>query len=264
MQKENEENKGMDELVFAFEFKNGIYVSYNTGEKADDRNKKFIQRDSAEFKMIDAAKITHKHLDIEFDFTKYSDWSEIKTPFLDMILDYQQLDEEVKKWIIAMLGRLLYPRKLHDDWNTIVFLHGVPDSGKSEILNAMVNIMGAPHVTTLTAEAHTKMLAVDESRDEPLDRPTMVTSIRSTIPHNPSMIMTARENPFLKGEHATRHIFPVKFEHTYKDKNVNLQKGLNEERGKILRKINEAYLEAVLEHGDIEDPASILPDYFMP
>lgn len=253
----------MEESTFAFEFKNGVYISNDKVENLDPKTSRFIKRDSPEFEKIDKAKITNNHLDVEFDTNEYSHWSEIETPFLDKILDHQKISVEDKKWIYIMLGRLFYPLLLHDKWKLIIFLHGVPHSGKSELLKIFVDIIGDVHVSPLMANDNIKMVALDESPDEPLDRDTMVTSIRSVAKPEASMIMTCRKHEFFEGEHATEHLFPIKFQYSYEGEDIGLEKGLKNEKAKILRKTNEAYLESLSKFGDKEgDVKDSLSEFF--
>ena len=248
----------MNKSTFAFEFKNGVYFSNDKSGKLDNKTKRFIERDSPEFAALDMSKTTNKHLETNFDHGDYSNWSQIETPFLDKILDLQEFSDDIKKWIYVMLGRLFYPMGLHDNWSLIVFLYGVSRSGKSELLKIIVDIIGNAHVNTNSAESDTKLLAIDGS----LNLEAMIAGIRSTIPWESSMIMTSSHNPFPKNEHAITHVFPVNFEYTYKDEDVDLEKGLVGEKGKILRKINEAYLESLPEYSELKDLKSVLPEFF--
>ena len=62
------------------------------------------------------------------------DYMKLPTPAVQSILDYQELDEEVCRWIYAMTGRLFFDIKEKDKWEAHVFYKGVGGTGKSSIL----------------------------------------------------------------------------------------------------------------------------------
>lgn len=67
-------------------------------------------------------------------------WSEIPTPNMDKILDTQEFEPEVKRWLYVFIGRLLYDLGEHDTWQVIPFLKGVGGSGKSTLINDVCGI----------------------------------------------------------------------------------------------------------------------------
>ena len=80
--------------------------------------------------------------DMDFKITQCENPMHIATPCLDKILDAQQLGEgpdgpNVKSWICALLGRMLYDVGQHDDWQLAPFIKGVAGTGKSTLLRLM-------------------------------------------------------------------------------------------------------------------------------
>ncbi len=80
-----------------------------------------------------------------FDFEVPLEWfragadpgATVPTPHFDKILDDQQWDQKTKNWLMIMLGRLIFPVGLKDDWQSCPYIRGVAGSGKSTILNLM-------------------------------------------------------------------------------------------------------------------------------
>lgn len=255
----------INNYTFALEFKNGVYLSGDIPisdktleeklngksykELAKRRRPCFIEKSSDLFKSIDLTKITNKLLDIEFDNNEYSHWSDIETSFLDGIFNHQKISNEDKKWIYIMLGRLLYPLGLHEQWNLVMFLHGVTHSGKSELLKLMTDIIGNQHVSFEATDSGKKVIALDGSSTN-MDKDTMIANIRSNISSNSTMIMITNENPFDSSEDVNDHLFSIEFIHRYEGENINLREKLRNEIGKTVRKINEAYLESLLEYSE--------------
>lgn len=57
----------------------------------------------------------------------------IKTPMLDEMLTYQDLDGDMKYWTYVFIGRMLFDSNVYDNWQVMPFLKGVAGSGKSTI-----------------------------------------------------------------------------------------------------------------------------------
>ena len=57
--------------------------------------------------------------------------SDIPTPFLDTIMDFQGWEPGVKRWMYILLGRLLYDLGDLDSWQVIPFYKGMASSGTS-------------------------------------------------------------------------------------------------------------------------------------
>jgi len=77
------------------------------------------------------------HHDVKFDIRwvlDTPDWYNIPTPLVDKIMDTQELPIEVKRWYYVMLGRALYDLGELDNWQIILYILGMGESGKSTLL----------------------------------------------------------------------------------------------------------------------------------
>ena len=77
--------------------------------------------------------------DMEFEQIRTENPQHISTPCFDKILDSQELGSgpdgpNVKSWICALIGRMLYEVGSLDDWQLAPFVKGVAGTGKSTIL----------------------------------------------------------------------------------------------------------------------------------
>ena len=62
-----------------------------------------------EFGKLDRNLVTARYFDSDFDdYTQVRHWSDIPTPHLDSIMDYQEWDEDVKQWMYIMIGRMTF------------------------------------------------------------------------------------------------------------------------------------------------------------
>jgi hypothetical protein len=116
-----------DRRVFAF--RNGIYI---TSEDAfvphgpsPVRAKSDILRDDT---------VACKYFDQDLLIPDASDWYALPTPSLQGILDHQNFDESVSRWLYVFLGRLLYEVSELDGWQVIPFFKGQAGTGKSTLL----------------------------------------------------------------------------------------------------------------------------------
>ena len=119
-----------DRHVFAF--RNGIYCCK---EKVNGSYTDHFYEYGAELtKSLDLNIVASKFFDCDFNnFDEIDDWYDIPTENFQCILDYQEFDEEVSRWIYVLLGRLLFDLNELDNWQIALFLEGVAGSGKSTI-----------------------------------------------------------------------------------------------------------------------------------
>lgn len=106
-----------------YSFRNGVYMA---------REDRFYAFDGGPPLSEDV--VACKFIDDELPCYPEMDWREIPTPSLQSIMDYQQFDPEVCRWMYVMLGRLLYPLNELDSWQVIPFFKGMASSGKSTII----------------------------------------------------------------------------------------------------------------------------------
>jgi hypothetical protein len=117
-----------DRHVFAF--KNGLYLCKEKFENSYIDH--FYEYGSEEIKNIDIRVVASKFFNTNFDnFDEIDDFYEIPTPYFQSILDYQEFPEDVCRWVYAFVGRLFYDLGELDDWQVALFLEGVARSGKS-------------------------------------------------------------------------------------------------------------------------------------
>ena len=134
-----------------FSFQNGIYIIKK--EKEDNEGYKYytdewIPYEGPGSKTIGASVVACKYFNEDFlDCTELAggnggeDWfniiSEHCTHFKS-IMDYQEWEEEVQKWLCILIGRNMYNLGDIDEWQILAYLLGQAGSGKSTILTKIV------------------------------------------------------------------------------------------------------------------------------
>lgn len=64
-----------------------------------------------------------------------ADWyAAIPTPHMQSILDFQEMGQDVARWMYVLIGRLMYDVNEKDAWQVLPYLKGAASSGKSTIL----------------------------------------------------------------------------------------------------------------------------------
>tara|TARA_Y100000389_G_scaffold129640_1_gene127109 strand:- start:1077 stop:3080 length:2004 start_codon:yes stop_codon:yes gene_type:complete len=120
-----------DRHVFAF--RNGIYIA-NADDSKQDLYDYFYEFDSNEPFYLPNDIVASKYFDLDFNnHLECKNWSEIPTPFLESIMNYQEFPEGVKQWMYILLGRLIYEVNELDQWQVMPFLKGQAGTGKSTI-----------------------------------------------------------------------------------------------------------------------------------
>lgn len=296
----------LDYSRFAYQFNNGVYIANNielprnyfcgnttfSMIKPSDTKGRFIRKGTAEYHKAQSNIFTSSQSELDFDDSDYDHWSDIQTPYLDMILDYQEFPEDAKKWMYILLGRALYPLTLFDRWELVVFLFGVAGCGKSRILDTISQIVGREHVGAITATVqrdfilgdlkNSRLVVADEVKEDfPLGASTFQSMASGnvintankfedleTAPWKVGMLFAGNTKPQWRDESSisiTRRMVVFQFLKSYineTDNPIYLEAGLKNELALILRKINEAYLEAVVQYAGIENIQSMLPTYF--
>ena len=116
-------------------YNNGLFVGKEWCTKKGQYICRFYPYDSHEFQCLDPTIASSKYFDKNFNPCKHlDDWWDIPTPQFQNILDYQQFDKEVSKWMYVMGGKLCYDVGEIDKWQIIPFLKGIAKSGKSTII----------------------------------------------------------------------------------------------------------------------------------
>jgi ABC-type molybdenum transport system ATPase subunit/photorepair protein PhrA len=115
-------------------FRNGIFV----GKVLEDEKyvAKFYNYGDPE---IDPDMVAAKYFDEHF--VDYKDpWNSIPTPNFQIMLDFQNIEEEVGNWLFVFIGRLCFEVNEMDKWQVIPFIKGVAYSGKSTIINQVCKL----------------------------------------------------------------------------------------------------------------------------
>jgi len=113
------------------------------------------------------------------------DWyNSFETPVFDRLINVQfnvEDDEEqtteVRKWMYALMGRLMYPVGLLDDWQVMVFLKGVAGSGKSTICRVAEWLYRKDDIGVLSNNMERKF-GLSSIHDKSLVRPHTIHSTR--------------------------------------------------------------------------------------
>lgn len=116
-------------------FNNGLLIGKEWSPKEGKFVCKFHSYESDEFRCLDPLIVSSKYFDKHFpSFEHIAKWSDIPTPHFQSILDYQDFEPDVAKWMYVMGGRLCFDVGDVDSWQVIPFLKGIARSGKSTII----------------------------------------------------------------------------------------------------------------------------------
>lgn len=266
-----------DRTVFAF--RNGVYMA------SEDHFHRF----GTSGPLADTV-VAAKYFDAEFDaYEDMPSWSDIPTPHIQQIMDYQQWPPEVCKWMFVMQGRLMYNLGAKDEWQVAPFLLGAAASGKSTLSlkvskefyeHADVGVMSnniekqfgisAFHDKFLVCSPEVKGdLKIDqadlqsmisgESTQVSVKHKTAFTLDKWTVP----CIFAGNEVPnFVDNAGSIHRRFLVfAFNKMVTNGDMRLGDKLKTELPAILVKCNRAYLEAVRDHGS-KNIWTVLPPYF--
>lgn len=114
-------------------FKNGLFVGKQWSAELNRYTHKFYPYTSDDFQHLDPTVTACKYFDQDF-LTYECPWSEIPTPYLHSIMEYQRFPDDVSKWLYVFIGRLMFDVGDLDQWQVIPFLKGIARSGKSTII----------------------------------------------------------------------------------------------------------------------------------
>jgi phage/plasmid-associated DNA primase len=257
----------------AFSFRNGIYFA-----------------DSDSFQLysdtIPENTMTSKYFDI--DFTPCQNKEEIQTPFLDSILTYQDLSQDVINWVYALIGRVIYKLDDKDGWQIIPFFQGQAGCGKSTILlNVFKQIYDDEDVGVMSNNIQRTFglsdlvdkiiyIAPEIKRDFNMEQgefQSIVSGDKVTI--NIKYKLSRFENWDIPGAMAgnevpdfidnsgsiQRRIVTIKFRKRVLDSDLNLGKKLQTEMANIIQKCNKWYL-YFSETSGRKNIWTVLPEYF--
>lgn len=254
----------------AWSFRNGVFIG-------DLENIRFYKFGTPEFARLDRNLVTSKYFEVDFDDCTDVHWSEVKTPFLDSIMDYQGWSPDVKKWMYIMLGRMTFGLNEADTWQVIAFCKGIAQSGKSTLLNFVVKLFyEACDVSVMANNMEERFglaaiykskafIAPEVKRDFTIDQASfqslvsgeeMSIAIKNqtaqTIEWNVPGMMAGNELPGFSDNSGSilRRLFLFKFSKQVMKGDARLCDKLRTEVPWILQKCIGAYVEAVKDFGD--------------
>lgn len=229
-------------------------------------------------------------------------WLNIPTPAFDQIIHHQELgfvegasDEENAKnmldvymWMLAMMGRLLYPLNKKDSWQVLLFVKGLAGTGKSTIAKCVSQFFLPEQVAQLSSNIentfglgpiHRAFLWIcyevsNKFRLEQSDLQSMVSGEPMSIPIKnkdavsiewdvPGIMMGNVLPPWLNAQGSIgRRIIMIEFEKSISNGDPTLPQRLAQQIGALLVKANKAYHWATANYGHkiIWDH---LPSYFI-
>ncbi|APC25751.1 Phage/plasmid primase, ATPase, superfamily III helicase [Only Syngen Nebraska virus 5] len=262
-----------------YSFYNGVYIA------PEDRFHCF----ETEKEPLSDSIVASKFVEGYFDNTQYADWFDIPTPHLDSIMKYQEWDQDVQRWLFALLGRILYPVNQVDSWQVIPFFKGLAATGKSTIiLKVIKNFFETVDVGILSNNVERKfgisafhdkycVLAPEIKSDlaiEQAEFQSMVSGedVQVNVKHKKAfaeewsvpMALAGNEVPGWadNGGSIQRRMVVFEFKKPVRNGDMKLGEKLDKELPFIIRKCNKAYLDLAGKHSDV-NIWSVLPEYFI-
>ncbi|AGE54322.1 ATPase [Paramecium bursaria Chlorella virus IL-5-2s1] len=262
-----------------YSFYNGVYIA------PEDR---FHCFDTEKEPLSDSI-VASKFIEGNFDNTYYDDWFDIPTPHLDSIMIFQQWEEDVQRWLFALLGRMLYPVNQVDSWQVVPFFKGLAATGKSTIiLKVIKNFFETVDVGILSNNIERKfgisafhdkfcVLAPEIKNDlaiEQAEFQSMVSGedVQVNVKHKKAfaeewrvpMALAGNEVPGWadNGGSIQRRLVVFEFKKPVRHGDMKLGEKLDKELPFILRKCNKAYLDLAGKYSDV-NIWSVLPEYFI-
>ena len=255
----------------AWSFRNGVFVG-------DLEGNRFYYYGTNEFSKLDRHMVTSKYFDQDFDdHTSTESWKEIPTPLLDSIMDYQGWNDDVKRWMYIMLGRLTFRLNEADTWQVIPFCKGIAQSGKSTLLNYVTKLFYEPSEISVMANNIEEKFGlssiyqanlfigpeikhdfrIDQAEFQSLVSGEEIQIARKnknavTIQWDVPGILAGNETPGFSDNSGSilRRLLLFKFGRQVSDGDARLGDKLAGEIGSILQKCIWAYIEAVRDYGD--------------
>ena len=118
-----------------FAFKNGLFNAKEWLPNKGVYGCRFYPYESREYMALDPTIVAAKFFDQYFEEYNVLDWyTDVPTPHMQNIMDYQGFDQDACKWLYCMGGRLVFDVNDLDSWQIIPYLKGVARSGKSTLI----------------------------------------------------------------------------------------------------------------------------------
>lgn len=265
-----------DRNVWAF--RNGVYLG------REDRVHWF---EGAEQPLANSV-VACKYFDLDLDNFEGTHWTEIPTPAVQSILEYQGFSKEVSEWFYILVGRMMYTIGDRDGWQVIPFLLGQAGTGKSSITNNVVaELYDATDVGTLSNNSEKQFglsafydkfifVAPEIKSDMKLEQAEFQSmcsgeEMQICIKHKTAFSYKWKAPGFLAGNQTPawtdnsgsiqRRVVVFNFERPVTGGDMMLGERLKNEMGAFIVKVNRAYLEASEKYGS-KNVWEVLPAYF--
>src|ERR1044071_2211847 len=119
------------------------YIGFKNGLLCISPERKFLLWDDVDENTRETV-IVRNYVDIPLSLTS------LETPCWDTLVEKQIREPEIRDYLAAFFGRLLFPVGT-DSHETLLYLYGKTKTGKSTIFEAMTAIMGAEHVALVSS-----------------------------------------------------------------------------------------------------------------
>jgi phage/plasmid-associated DNA primase len=262
-----------------YAFMNGVYIA------SEDRFHCFDTED----KSLSDHVVACKFFEQTFDNTEYDDWFDIPTPHLDSVMNHQQWDKDVQRWLLCLLGRVLYKTNEIDSWQICPFFVGLAGTGKSLlVLKVIKQFFETVDVGILSNNIERKfgisafydklLVCAPEVRHDLAIEQAEFQSIVSgeeisvAVKHQKAfmqewdvpIVLAGNEVPGWadSGGSIQRRLVVFEFKHPVKAGDMKLSDKLYLEMPNIIRKANKAYHYFASRHSD-ENIWTVLPQYFL-
>lgn len=270
-------------------FNNGLFVGKEWDLKTGKYKCRFYPYDSPEFRCLDPTIVSAKYFDKNFNhFNHIDDWWNIPTPHFQNILDYQQFEPEVAKWMYVMGGKMCFDVGDIDRWQVIPFLKGIAKSGKSTIITKVFKkFYESEDVRTLSNNVERKFglssiydgfmfIAPEVKGDLCLEQAEFQSLVSGedislackykkakSVEWKTPGILAGNEVPNWKDNSGSvlRRILAYNFGKQVQDADPHLDDKLDRELPAILLKCIRAYLEYAQKYSD-QDIWNVVPEYF--
>lgn len=262
-----------------YAFMNGVYIA------SEDRFHCFETEEAPLSEGIVACKFFEQN----FDNTEYDDWFDIPTPHLDSVMNHQRWDKDVQRWLLALMGRVLYRTNEIDSWQVCPFFVGLAGTGKSLlVLKVIKQFFETVDVGILSNNIERKfgisafydklLVCAPEIRNDLAIEQAEFQSIVSgeeisvAVKHQKAfmqewdvpLVLAGNEVPGWadSGGSIQRRLVVFEFKQPVKEGDMKLSEKLYKELPNIIRKANKAYRHFADEYAD-KNIWTVLPEYFL-
>jgi len=270
-------------------YNNGLFVGKEWSTKLGKYICRFYPYDSPQFRCLDPTIVSAKYFDKNFNhFDHIENWWDIPTPQFQAVLDYQQFETEVSKWMYVMGGKMCFDVGDIDRWQIIPFLKGIAKSGKSTIITKVFKkFYESEDVRTLSNNVERKFglssiydgfmfIAPEVKGDLCLEQAEFQSLVSGedislackykqakSVEWKTPGILAGNEVPNWKDNSGSvlRRILPWNFGKQVQEADPHLDDKLDRELPAIHLKCIRAYLEYAQKHAD-QDIWNVVPKYF--